>query len=475
MKNHLADRALAAAIAAHRFGLGEPKLDAIRSDPVGWLSAQIGPAEPARGTGMLSSAQAITIVHYESRVRVDAEKAAAGTADADHVRRLKAMREEVTANDVRSRMLSALHATRPFAERLAWFWANHFAVSIRRGFPRGTVGSFEREAIRPHIASRFEDMLFASTTHPAMLRYLDNVDSAGPNSAAVQRGQLKTGEVRPPKGLNENLAREVMELHTLGVGSGMPGATGRTLYTQADVTSLAKVLTGWRVGPYDHHSGLEASWHEPGTKTLLRRTYAEGEAGLRAVVADLARHPQTVRFLATKLARHFVADEPPPALVERLMAAYRAGDGRLDAVYRALLESPEAWAERATKLKTPEEFVVSSARLLQIGEREKDAVALADLLNTGAIELGQRPQGAPSPQGWLDRAEEWLGPDALWKRVEWATHLGRRFGRYLDARALSENSFGPLLGAGTRTQLSRAADGPQALALLLMSPEFQRR
>jgi uncharacterized protein (DUF1800 family) len=188
------------------------------------------------------------------------------------------------------------------------------------------------------------------------------------------------------------------------------------------------------------------------------------------VLKDLAAHPATARFVCTKLARHFVADEPPPALVAQLVQAWQASDGDLAAVTRALVLAPEAWAPPPAKLKTPEEFVVSTARLLQLGEsafqRPPD----------GAIStLGQRVQAAPSPAGWPDRAEDWLGPDAVWKRVEWATRVADRVGRRVDARAIAEASLGPLLGEATRTQLERAADGPQALALLLLAPEFQRR
>jgi uncharacterized protein (DUF1800 family) len=362
-------------------------------------------------------------------------------------------------------------STRPFAERLQWFWANHFTVSLAKGATRGLVGAFERDAIRPHIAGRFEDLLWAATTHPAMLRYLDNQQSAGPHSRAValiERRARRDDETPRITGLNENLAREVLELHTLGVHGG---------YTQADVTAFAAVLTGWRVAARSDATALpfDAAWHEPGRKTLLGRSYGEGPQALRAVLADLARHPSTARFLATKLARHFVADDPPPALVDRLAARYLRSDGQLAELYRELIASPEAWAEPAAKLKTPEEFVVSSARVLSLGRVEAGAARLPAMLVAGMQALGQRPQAAPSPAGWPDRAEDWLGPEALWKRLEWASRLGDRLGSRIDARELAARCLGPLLGAATRQQIERAADGAQALALLLMAPEFQRR
>ena len=203
---------------------------------------------------------------------------------------------------------------------------------------------------------------------------------------------------------------------------------------------------------------------------MLGRRYGEGADALDAVLHDLAQHPSTARCVCSKLARHFVADEPPPALVARLVAAWQRSAGDLPTVYRTLIEAPEAWLPQPAKLKSPEEFVISTVRVLQLGE------AAFDRQPDGAIgQLGQRVQAAPSPAGWPDRAEEWLGPDAVWKRVEWATRVAERVGKRSDARALAQASLGPLLQAATAQQIERAADGPQALALLLLAPEFQRR
>ena len=452
-----------AAIAAHRFGLGEARLDELKADPQAWLAAQIGPADAPRGEGLLGTRAALEHVAAEKELRRAAKNAAAGsTAEkllAGHYR-------EVIQADARSRFITAAATRRPFAERLQLFWANHFTVSLAKGSARGLVGAFERDAIRPHIAGSFEALLVASTTHPAMLRYLDNVQSAGPNSRIVARAARRAArddETPRITGLNENLAREVLELHTLGVQGG---------YSQADVTAFARVLTGWRVGlqSTDPSDSFDANWHEPGRKTVLGKSYGEGPDALRQVLHDLARHPSTARFIATKLARHFVADAPPPALVDRLAAAYQRSDGQLPEVYRELIRSPEAWDLPATKLKTPEEFVLSSVRVLGADQRvfaRGDGAALQA--------LGQRVQAAPSPAGWSDRAEDWLGPDAVWKRVEWATRVADRLGGSVDARSVAEQSLGPLLGDTTRQQIDRAADGSQALALLLMAPEFQRR
>jgi uncharacterized protein (DUF1800 family) len=467
---------LQAAIAAHRFGLGEADLGVVGNDPRGWLTAQIGPADAPRGSGLLDTPHALEHVAAEREARQLAKNPPPGmTAQqiiGGHYR-------EVILADARSRLATAAMTQRPFAERLQLFWANHFTVSLLKGSTRGLVGAFERDAIRPNIAGRFETLLVASTTHPAMLRYLDNWLSAGPHSRVVAleaRRAARKDEGPRVTGINENLAREVLELHTLGAESARDG-----VYRQADVTSFAAVLTGWRVAfdPVSSDSFFNANWHEPGPKTVLGKTYPEGPDALRQVLHDLARHPATARFISTKLARHFVADDPPPALVERLSSVYLASDGNLAEVYRELIRNDLSWNAAPAKLKTPEEFVVSTARVLSIGERlfeRQDGNNGGGNLAAGSVvALGQRLQAAPSPAGWSDRAEDWLGPDAVWKRVEWTTRVADRTGRSLDARRLAAQSLGPMLSAQTAQQIDRAADGPQALALLLLAPEFQRR
>jgi uncharacterized protein (DUF1800 family) len=480
--------ALRAGIAAHRFGLGEPSLAPLRDDPLGWLEAQLGSAEPQRGADLPGAAQALREFVAAQRLRRDPARAMAlpgeGAVAADPLRAR-------VQDDLRARLGTAALSTQPFNERLALFWANHFTVSVLKGPVRGLAGAFEREAIRPHTGGRFEPMLAAAVTHAAMLRYLDNDNSAGPDSPLVQRLARRPrpdGAPRGPSGLNENLAREVLELHTLGASGGGAAYGGWGGYTQADVTAFAAVLTGWRVplaalaasgtgdpaagaaGAGDSPVRFDPAWHQPGPKTVLGRRYPEGPQALPLLLADLARHPSTARHVSWKLARHVVADQPPPALVARLERAWRDTDGHLPSVAQALLQAPEAWDAQPAKLKTPEEFVLSTARLLGLGE-----TAFARQGDGGIATLGQRVQAAPSPAGWPDRAEDWLGPDALWKRVEWATRVADRVGRRTDARLLAQASLGPRLTDATALQIARAADGPQALALLLMAPEFQRR
>ena len=470
---------LKAALAAHRFGLGEASLGSVGDDAAGWLMAQTGAAEIQRGADLASGVEGLK--RFAEFLRTQRQPAPAGAAMAasagadmrpaeqqfgEHFR-------QIVQADIRARLSTAALSERPFNERLALFWANHFTVSMAKASARGIVGAFEREAIRPHIGGSFESLLKAVVHHPGMLRYLDNDNSAGPDSAFVRRrAQRAVGLNGAPvriSGLNENLAREVLELHTLGVAGG---------YDQRDVTEFARVLTGWRVPlrelldapPGAPASRFDAAWHQPGAKTVLGHRYAEGPEALDAVLHDLAVHPSTARFIATKLARHFVADEPPPALVARLEASFAHSGGDLPSLYRTLVQSPEAWAPQPAKLKSPEEFVISTARVLKLGEQ-----AFARNADAGIGQLGQRVQAAPSPAGWPDRADEWLGPDAVWKRVEWATRVADRMGRQIDARQLAQASLGPLLQDSTAQQIERAADGPQALALLLLAPEFQRR
>ena len=478
-----------AAIAVHRFGLGGPDLSAPGGDAPGWLEAQIGPAAPQRGAGLASGAVGVRrFAEYLRAQRTARRRSTSAMAEPAMTDMRPAEQQfgehfrQIVQADVRARLITATTSPRPFNERLALFWANHFTVSMAKASARGVVGAFEREAVRPHIAGPFETLLKAAVKHAGMLRYLDNDQSAGPGSSIVGRlaRRPRDGSAPGPRvtGLNENLAREVLELHTLGVTGGGGAFGGWGGYSQADVTEFARVLTGWRVPLAPLLAGDDAgdptrfdpAWHDPGSKTVLGKRYREGADALDEVLTNLARHPSTARFIAFKLARHFVADDPPPALVARLEASYRDSDGDLPRLYRTLLAAPEAWGVAPRKLKTPEEFVIGTVRLLGLGEQ-----AFARVPDAGIGALGQRVQAAPSPAGWPDRAEEWLGPDAVWKRVEWATRVADRLGRQTDARALARASLGPWLDDESARQIDRAADGPQALALLLLAPEFQRR
>jgi uncharacterized protein (DUF1800 family) len=309
-----------------------------------------------------------------------------------------------------------------------------------------------------------------------MILYLDNQTSMGASSPAANFVRRNRGR---ELGMNENLAREILELHTLGVDGG---------YGQADVVELAKVLTGWSIGgelglvggrgplarfggdagaPGEFH--FRTLMHEPGDKTVLGKRYQEqgaeeGEAVLRA----LALHPKTASHIATKLARHFVADEPPPALVERLADTYLGNDGDLPSVYRALIEAPECWREPNAKFKTPHDFVLSAYRALDVAPNDLQPITAF------LTQAGQRPYAPGSPAGWPDTAANWNGGDALIKRIELAAAAGRRVGERIDPLARAGEVLGAL-GEHTTMAIREANDRAQGFALLLASPEFMRR
>ena len=368
----------------------------------------------------------------------------------------------------------SLTSAAPFAERLVHFWANHFAISTDKLATATMGGPLEFEAIRPHIGGRFADMLLAVTRHPGMQFCLDQAQSIGPNSLlgeAARRRNARQGTLRQP-GLNENLAREILELHTLGAGN----------YTQADVAGLARALTGWGIGGFvrrplgvaapDGQFVFQPAWHEPGGVTVAGRPYRQnGEAQALAILQDLALNPLTARRLAVKLARHFVADAPPPALVDRIAAAYLASGGQLPALYHALIEAPEAWATPLAKFKTPWDWLVSSLRALG---REN----VPPLQAIGALrELGQPVWRPGSPAGWEDDAARWAAPDALLRRVEIASRIAAPLAASIDARSLAPRILPGTLSAATASAsaIARAESPAEGLALLLVAPEFLRR
>jgi uncharacterized protein (DUF1800 family) len=358
-----------------------------------------------------------------------------------------------------ARLQRAVIADCGFVERLVVFWSNHFCISANKGeLARMWAGSFEREAIRPYVLGRFSDMLKAVEQHPAMLFFLDNQQSLGPDSRAGQNRK---------RGLNENLAREIMELHTLGVGGG---------YTQDDVTSLARIITGWTFAGRQGRLGAPGSFvfnanaHQPGAQRLLGKTYenvgiAQGEAAL----ADIAGHPSTAKFIATKFARHFVADDPPLALVARLQQVFRQSDGDLGALTSALVDSDEAWQAPLSKLRSPYEFLVATGRLLA---RIPDDPGLY----LGSLNLLGQPLWSPAgPNGFPDTNAAWAAPEGMKLRLDISAQIASRLANNIDPRDLLELAAADAASAETRHTIDRAETRQQALALLLMSPEFQRR
>ncbi|SAK55844.1 DNA-directed DNA polymerase B [Caballeronia pedi] len=459
-----------AAIAVNRFGLGARPGEPLPADPRGWLANQADPRAstyqpmpPALSGQPSSAALAVRFAERQRALRdaSDADKPAVRKQYSEQIR--DAYRDAVDA-----RVTSALTTTTPFIERLVHFWANHFAVSIEKPPVAMLAGSFENEAIRPHVLGRFEDMLVAAERHPAMQIFLDQARSIGPDSPAVMRNPDKR------RGLNENLAREIMELHTLGVRSG---------YTQADVTEFARALTGWSLGAMTATAANKPNdptppgqfvfrprLHEPGVRTVMGTQYAQAnEAQPLAVLHDLANARATAHHVAEKLARHFVADTPPPALVDRLANVFNDTGGDLPSVYRALIDAPEAWPPAPAKFKTPWDWTVSSLRGL--GRTDLQGVRAAPLLT----QLGQQVWRPGSPAGYDDIAASWAAPDALVRRVELAQRFAARAGDRLDARTLGPQLLPGALSDATANAVSRAESAPTALALLLVSPDFLRR
>jgi uncharacterized protein (DUF1800 family) len=356
------------------------------------------------------------------------------------------------------RFSKAVEPALGLAERLVLFWSNHFCVSVAKGqIVRATAGALEREVIRPHVLGRFSDMLLAVSKHPAMLTYLDNRQSIGPGSRAGQNRRV---------GLNENLGREILELHTLGVSGG---------YTQADVTSLAKIITGWTFVGQAEKQGPAGTFlftpnrHEPGAQVLLGKTYAQADVTQgEAALLDLARHPATAQHTALKLAKHFVADAPPPALVAKLADVFRKTDGDLAAVSRALVTSDEAWKGELTKMRTPYEWMAAAARFAGL---PKEPGHIVQPLNG----LGQPLWGVPGPNGFPDTVAHWASPESLRARLDMAAVQARRIPADVNPSELALALFDAALSPETAQAVRRAESKPQGLAILLMSPEFQRR
>jgi len=427
-----------------RFGFGRAANQALPADPASWLQLQLAGrdlAPTALQPDPGSAAAAIAIFELD---RTD-------PPPTGQPRRSGALFRSETA----ALLQNALVTDATFRERLVWFWANHFTISTRRGMVAPLAGSFMRDAIRPYVTGRFSDMVLAVMHHPAMLVYLDNGQSAGPNSPAGLRNR---------RGLNENLARECLELHTITPAAG---------YTQADVTEFARILTGWSIETREAPLGFKFRpfLHEPGEKRLLGRTFGEGEqAGIEALTW-LGDHPMTHRALAVKLARHFIADQPPPDAVRAIEGALRDTRGNLASAYRAIIAQPAAW-KPLQKVRSPFDLTLAAFRagLSQAAIATSTEGPFIGLMNA----LGQGLFNAVQPSGWPDVAAEWIGPEAMMRRVDWAyTFAGRQ--DLPDPLTLADTALGPLLPDRTLTELRQAGSRREALTLLIASPEFQRR
>lgn len=473
---------LQAAIATTRFGMGARpgEIRAAMSDPRAWLKAQITPAAAQMAAGDLLSAKDVLQTQQDAMAVVMPRKQDGADQEMQKEVRREVRREarDDLQEEIAARSLHAATTPNSFAERWHRFWANHFTVAARNQQTVGLAGPFEREAIRPNVFGRFDQLLGASTFHPGMLVYLDAARSIGPSTQAAQR---RDG------GLNENLAREILELHTMGVGSG---------YSQADIIEFAKALTGWTVanqqtarlasmaqgkGKQQKATRQEIKGeigetifveplHEPGARTVLLKTYGvAGRDQAAAILNDLAASPATARHIATKLARHFVSDVPPPSAIAKLETIYMKTGGDLAALARAVVDLDEAWGEAPQKFKTPEELLISTARAAGV------QATFSGGQRAVYTSLAQTPFGAPSPAGWPDDTASWSGADAIKKRLEWANSVSRRMVRGETPSEFIDRALGLIASEKTRAAIARAESAEQGFTLALMSPEFQRR
>ncbi len=426
-----------AAQAMIRFGLGRKAGEPLPADPIGWLARQLDGTDPALLRPAPDTVTGLTALREDRK----------NPLMQGQPRRVYL----VLRAGIDAAMDTLLATDTPFRERLVWFWANHFTISYRQGGVAAISNAYVREAIRPHVTGRFVDMLLAVMHHPAMLMYLENTGSTGPNSPVGRKRKA---------GLNENLARESLELHTVTPASG---------YTQADVTAYSAILTGWSVALQRNPPGFVFlnRAHEPGAKTVMGRVWPPGQDGGEQFLTWLGTHPATMHNLAVKLVRHFVADTPPPDDVARVEAVLRDTGGDLHAAAMAVLALPQAWMP-LTKLRTPMDYVVAALRLF-------DLPATAKLNPSGWMnQLGQPFMGADLPNGWADTAAGWAAPAMIMRRIDWAAAISGR-ARGHDPRVLAQAALGPLLPADTMQRIAGAGSRQEAVAMLIASPQFQRR
>lgn len=473
-----------AEIAVNRFGLGARPGDigTAAQDPRGWLLKQMTP--PVFTTQSIGLDDMFDLYKQRNIARKEAKAASQGNnkkspqrrAQIQIQRKIKQLATRMTGET----LSGGIRSNNALSWRLLDFFSNHFSVSNDNRIMAIVAPLLERDAIAPNIFGRFEDLLLAVIHHPGMLLYLNNEKSFGPESMAVTRKMSRKGGSK--RGLNENLAREILELHTLGVNGG---------YRQNDVNELAKAISGWsvqrtqgkgkstekqkgRLPGKDHSRGKGAGFvfrpygHEPGDRIILGKTYPEGDIDQgRDILKDLARHPSTAAYVSFKLARHFIADKPSERLVDAMSKRWLETKGNLGDVVTTLVSHPDAWGAEQAKLKTPREFVQSAYRASGLNQWNTDK-----LLKTLAA-MGQEPFEAGSPAGYPDTLEYWSGGTAMLSRVEWAYQFAGTL--HQEPEILAAHSLGAQLSKHTRTAIKRAESRQQGITLWLMSPEFQRR
>ncbi len=455
------NKALLAEVATNRFGLGARpgELKEASDDPRSWLISQLEQPQFTPGLPNLDTASKALMAHREAKKQAKAQqKANATAANATKTQAVnKSTKFKNSVNKVfRSLIHDGIHQSivseQSFSWRLLEFFSNHFSVSTANRSMVAVAPLLEKEALAPNLFGQFEDMLIAATQHPAMLLYLNNEKSFGPDSRLGRR-----------MGFNENLAREILELHTLGVDGG---------YNQQDVHELALAITGWSITNPKTSQELDFVFrdpgHQPGARTILGKRYADGDVSqAENILRDLARHPSTAKHVSFKLAQYIVSDSPPDTVVNAMTAKWLATDGNLREVITEMITHDAAWQFDQQKLKTPREFIVSVFRAY--GENSLPN----NLLINSLTELGQRPFNAGSPAGYSQVANGWDGADALMARIDWSAKISSRIKG--DPLKISQQALGSQLTSTTATAIKRAESREQALALLFMSPEFQRR
>jgi uncharacterized protein (DUF1800 family) len=451
-------------IALNRFGLGARpgEADAIAGKAHDWVIGQVRQGQANQVLGVQDTPSRLRTLDVYRRAIAAANKAEADAVAAGKpvpvpppgtkkpASPLDNPPGKILDADLSKRVEQMIATDTPVAERLAAFWSNHFSISANRDETAVLAVPYENEAVRPFVFATFRDMLGATATHPAMAIYLDAASSVGPDSLFGERRH---------KSINENFAREVMELHTLGVNGG---------YTQKDVDELALALTGLGVDAADGEGAWFFDRHEPGPRTLLGRTLPPGANQPQAAFDILANHPATIRHVSTKLAAHFCGDKPPRAVVQRLTRAWRGSGGHLPAIYVALAASPEAWVAHPVKYRTPQDFVLAAARALDL--RGHGRALLSEIRF-----LGQAPFRAPAPTGWPDADTDWIDPAGVVGRVETALRLAALAHAQTDATDMLAQAAYVTGGANVLDVVAEEPDQHRAIALVLASPEFQRR
>jgi len=460
---------LHASIATNRFGLGAKpsELKAASKNPKSWLISQLNVTPPVRFNSQLPHSSEISqkLNEYRLAKKANKKKSQQNPMLDQQSPMLTKQKKENNYNRKILRQLSsdALVQSITSDNSLNWrlfdFFSNHFSVSSSGPVMAALSPTLEREAIAPNLLGQFEQMLIAVEKHPAMLIYLNNEKSIGPNSR-MGKNSRKNNKGR---GLNENLAREILELHTLGVAGG---------YQQKDVLELAKAITGWSVARpgKDKDSGFKfrSYGHEPGDRRILGKSYKNnGVKQGEQMLIDLARHPSTATYICSKLAQHFICDKPPQSLIDKLTARWHVSQGNIKAVMIELIQATESWHEQSQKFKTPREYVVSTLRMLGIKKFENKYLL-------GSLQaLGQMPFNAGSPAGYSDQQHDWDGSSALMAKIEWSSMVASR--KKVNVEKVMKYSFADTLTDSSYRSIIRAESQSQALTLLLMSPEFLRR